>query len=88
MDVTGGLADAVNKIKAALLSQAQAAIQSEIDRMEADGEKLVTAISVALDRATAQLANEFQMALNRLDGATVTATIKLASDHSEPKTSA
>lgn len=61
MDVTGGLSDAVNKITAALpgllasgnadaaalLTQAQATIQSEIDRMEADGERLITAMQAA-----------------------------------------
>ena len=57
MDVTGGLADAVSKITAALpgveasiaadLTAARDAIQTEVDRMEADGEKLVAAIKAA-----------------------------------------
>lgn len=60
MDVTRSLADAVDKITAALpgveasvatdLAAARDAIQSEIDRMEADGEKLVAAMAEAGNR--------------------------------------
>jgi hypothetical protein len=58
MDVTGGLADAVSKItaalpgveanEAALLTQALAGIQAEIDHAEAAEEKLLALAAVAL----------------------------------------